>query len=164
VSVAVAELDVMPASEAATVLRSCCGATRWVDAMIAHRPFGSRDALFAAADDEWSRCTSSDWLEAFAHHPRIGERNVEGAAAAEQSGAQDAGRDIQEELRRANQAYEKKFGHIYIVCATGKTAEEMLEIARNRMSNDPQAELCVAAEQQRKIMQIRLRKLVGDDT
>jgi 2-oxo-4-hydroxy-4-carboxy-5-ureidoimidazoline decarboxylase len=158
----VAELDAMSESEAAEALRACCGSSRWVDAMTARRPFRSRDALFKAADEEWSRTNEKDWLEAFSHHPRIGDRSTKGWAAGEQQGAQNATLTVQDELARINREYEDKFGHIYIVCATGKTADEMLAIAKSRMSNDRETELRTAAEEQRKIMQIRLEKLTGD--
>lgn len=152
----------MSESEAAEALRACCGSSRWVDAMTGRRPFRSRDALFKAADEEWSRTNENDWLEAFSHHPRIGDRSTKGWAAGEQLGAQNATMTIQDELARINREYEDKFGHIYIVCATGKSADEMLAIAKSRMNNDRESELRVAAEEQRKIMQIRLEKLTGE--
>lgn len=132
--------------------------------MTDRRPFRSREAVIRAADEEWDRCSDRDWLEAFSHHPRIGDRDAHGRAAEEQSGARNASDTMVDELRRTNRAYEEKFGHIYIVCATGKSAEEMLAIARLRMQNDPGTELRIAAEEQRKIMQIRLRSLLGDAT
>ena len=89
---------------------------------------------------------------------------MRGTASDEQSGARGANEEIQAELERTNKAYEDKFGHIYIVCATGKTAEEMLDIARRRMQNDPATELRVAAEEQRRIMHLRLEKLLGAET
>jgi 2-oxo-4-hydroxy-4-carboxy-5-ureidoimidazoline decarboxylase len=163
-TVSIAELDAMSEEGVAEVLRSCCGSSRWVDAMTDRRPFRSRDSLFRASDEEWSRCTRDDWLEAFAHHPRIGDRHARGTAADEQAGARNASDDIQDELRYINRAYEEKFGHIYIVCATGKSAEEMLGVARARMDNDPETELRIAAEEQRKIMHIRLSKILGEET
>jgi 2-oxo-4-hydroxy-4-carboxy-5-ureidoimidazoline decarboxylase len=156
----VAELDAMRETEAAEALRACCGSSRWVDAMTARRPFRTRDALFVAADEEWNKTTETDWLEAFSHHPRIGERSSEGWAAGEQRGAQNAGAGVQDELTNINREYENRFGHIYIVCATGKSAEEMLAIAKSRMNNDRETELTTAAEEQRKIMHIRLAKLI----
>jgi 2-oxo-4-hydroxy-4-carboxy-5-ureidoimidazoline decarboxylase len=129
--------------------------------MTDRRPFRSRDAVFRAADEEWDKCTERDWLEAFLHHPRIGDRSAQGTASDEQAGARSATEELQLELERTNEAYEKKFGHIYIVCATGKSAGEMLDIARRRMQNDPDKELRVAADEQRKIMHLRLEKLLG---
>ena len=160
----ISELDAMSEQEVAAVFRECCGASRWVDGMTDRRPFRSRDAVFKAADEEWDQCTERDWVEAFSHHPRIGDRSAQGIASSEQSGARTATEEVRSELARANEAYEKKFGHIYIVCATGKTATEMLDIARQRMQNDSTTELRVAAEEQRKIMHIRLEKLLGAET
>jgi OHCU decarboxylase len=163
-SLSVTELDAMSESDAAQIFRSCCGASRWVDRMTARRPFRTRDAVFSVGDEEWSRCTEKDWLEAVGHHPRIGDTAARGAASEEQSGTRTADEHIREALAEVNRAYERKFGHIYIVCATGKSAEEMLDIARSRMVNDAETELALAAEEQRKIMQLRLRKLLGDDS
>ena len=154
----------MREQDVAEIFRGCCGSTRWVDAMTDRRPFRARAALVKAADEEWDRCDERDWLEAFSHHPRIGDLNAGGVAAEEQSGARNTALTTQEELRQVNRAYEERFGHIYIVCATGKSAEEMLAIARDRMNNDRETELRAAAEEQRKIMHMRLAKLLGDDT
>ncbi|HWW62934.1 MAG TPA: allantoicase, partial [Thermoanaerobaculia bacterium] len=143
-----------PAAE----LRSCCGSTEWVRRMIARRPFGSWSALSAAADELWRSLDRNDWLEAFAAHPRIGERKVASRwASQEQSGAASVSA---EELAEANRAYEQRFGHIYIVCATGRSGEELLALARERLSNAPDDELRLAAEEQRKITRLRLLKLV----
>ena len=158
------ELDAAAGADAHATLSACCGSSRWTGRMLARRPFGSRDALLTAAREEWWALSPDDWLEAFSHHPRIGDSTATGVAAAEQAGAQGAGTVVQDELRRVNQAYEEKFGHIYIVCATGKSADEMLEIARQRMNNDPATELRISAEEQRRIMHVRLRKLLGDET
>jgi 2-oxo-4-hydroxy-4-carboxy-5-ureidoimidazoline decarboxylase len=114
-----------------------------------------------AADECWNELGPEDWLEAFSHHPRIGDR-VSGVEAREQAGAQSAAQSIKEQLTLVNREYEKRFQHIYIVCATGKTAEQMLSIARSRLSNDPDTELKVAAEEQRKIMHLRLEKILNE--
>lgn len=159
----VEELDAMSPSEAAEVFRSCCGATRWVNEMVAMRPFHSTSRVHAAADEAWSRTSTADWLEAFSHHPRIGERKVEGWAKGEQAAVSSASESTQQQLAGINRAYEEKFGHIYIICATGRSAEEMLDIARKRMNNDADSELHAAAEEQRKIMQLRIRKLLGEN-
>jgi 2-oxo-4-hydroxy-4-carboxy-5-ureidoimidazoline decarboxylase len=171
VTIAVAELDELPSAQAAELLRACCGASRWVAGMVARRPFHTRDVALDEADDVWWSLDPDDWLEAFAHHPRIGERtgavpqDARGAAwsAGEQAGVADAGEDVQAALAAANRAYEARFGHIYIVCATGKSAEEMLAIVRTRLANDADTELRVAAEEQRKITRLRLEKLLTDD-
>jgi 2-oxo-4-hydroxy-4-carboxy-5-ureidoimidazoline decarboxylase len=179
VTIAVAELDELPSAQAAELLRACCGATRWVAGMVARRPFHTRDVALDEADDVWWSLDPDDWLEAFAHHPRIGEgrsaapqdpgsspgQAARAAAwsAGEQAGAAGAADDVQAALAAANRAYEARFGHIYIVCATGKSAEEMLAIARVRLANDADTELRVAAEEQRKITRLRLEKLLTDD-
>lgn len=159
----VMELDAMSEQDVAAAFRSCCGSSRWVDGMTDRRPFRSRGAVMKAADEEWSKCTSRDWLEAFSHHPRIGDQQAEGSAAAEQAGARNADESTRDELLAINRAYEEKFGHIYIVCATGKSADDMLQIARGRMSNNADTELRIAAEEQRKILHIRLSKLLGGE-
>jgi 2-oxo-4-hydroxy-4-carboxy-5-ureidoimidazoline decarboxylase len=168
--VPVPELDELPSAPAAELLRACCGAARWVDAMVGRRPFHTLDALLAEAEDAWWSLEPDDWLEAFAHHPRIGERagaapqDARGAAwsAGEQAGAAGAAAGVQDALAAANREYEARFGHIYIVCATGKSAEEMLAIARARLANDPETELRVAAGEQAKITRLRLEKLFTD--
>ena len=126
--------------------------------MIARRPFASEESLIAGANEAWDEAGPDDWREAFSHHPRIGDK-VSGKEAAEQAGAQSASTSVKDKLADINRAYEIKFGHIYIVCASGKSAEEMLEIAQDRLHNDAATELRIAAEEQRKIMELRLRKL-----
>jgi OHCU decarboxylase len=169
VKVSVAELDTMPKLQAAPLLADCCGSSQWVAGMLARRPFGSRAAVLFAADEIWRSLGPSDWREAFSHHPRIGERksaepqSERGSAwaAGEQSGMERADDDVRASLAAANREYEQRFGYIYIVFATGKSAEEMLALARERLRNDPDVELRVAAEEQRKITQLRLDNLLG---
>lgn len=163
----VAAFDRLPASEAARLLRACCGATRWVEGMLARRPFGDIRALLAAADDVWSRMGPADWREAFQHHPRLGEaRSAEpqdererGWSSGEQSGMRDAVSSERAELAAANAAYEQRFGYICIICATGLGAGEILTLTRERLTNEPGYELAIAAEEQRKITRLRLLKL-----
>lgn len=154
-----AELNSIGKAEAGELFRSCCGATKWVKSMVARRPFDTVDDVLASADEAWDECGPGDWLEAFSHHPRIGAR-VGGKEAAEQAGAQSASSNVRAELEEVNRAYEERFGHIYIVCATGKSAEAMLEIAKSRLANDPEREMRIAAGEQRRITQLRLRKLL----
>jgi OHCU decarboxylase len=162
----------MSESDAADALRSCCGSSKWVNEMLSRRPFDSAGELSSAADEAWDATGPNDWHEAFSHHPRIGERTAATAqsarasswSSAEQRGVQAADNSIQAQLAQVNHEYEHRFGHIYIVCATGKSAEEMLAIARERLSNDPDTELRIAAEEQRKIMHLRLEKFFGDTT
>lgn len=163
-----ARFNQLPAAAAAKHLRDCCGSSRWVEGMLSGRPFASVDALLAAADETWLATGTEDWNEAFAHHPRIGERKaaaaVSGSArdwsAAEQGTAARAGGAAQAALAEANQAYERRFGRIYIVCAAGRSAEELLTDVEARMKNDPERELAVAAEEQRKITRLRLEALI----
>jgi len=135
--------------------------------MLARRPFISVDAVLAQADDVWLSLDPNDWYEAFAHHPRIGERQsdaeqTERASAwsvNEQAAVAAAPDEMHEQLIEMNREYEARFGYIYIVCAAGKSAGELLGLARRRMNNSPAAELSVAAEEQRKITRLRLVKL-----
>jgi 2-oxo-4-hydroxy-4-carboxy-5-ureidoimidazoline decarboxylase len=169
VSATVAQLDVLPADRASQLLGDCCGSSRWISAMVARRPFGSMERLLAAADETWRSLGPDDWREAFAHHPRIGERRAarpeseRGAAwaAGEQAGMGVAGDDVRQALASANREYERRFGYIYIVCASGRTAEELLATVTERLRNDPDTELSVAAEEQRRITRLRLEKLLG---
>jgi OHCU decarboxylase len=164
-------LDTMPQLRAGELLRACCGSTAWVDGMLARRPFGARDALLRAADEVWKALDTMDWLEAFAHHPRIGEsksaasrggdERARGWSEGEQAGMRDAATPLRAALARANAAYVARFGYICIICATGKSAEELLAITQARLQNDPATELDVAAEEQRKITALRLDKLVA---
>lgn len=151
--------------EARELLRICCGASRWIDRMCARRPFGSREAALAAAHDEWFALGPGDWLDAFAHHPRIGD--LEGlkkkfaATAAvsqrEQAGVATATAEVLAALLEGNREYEARFGHIFIVCATGRSAGEMLGLLRTRLRNPPDHELLVAAQEHAKICELRLR-------
>jgi 2-oxo-4-hydroxy-4-carboxy-5-ureidoimidazoline decarboxylase len=170
-TITVAELDEMSESKAADLLADCCGSSQWVREMLAARPFGSREAVLSAADRIWSSLDASDWLDAFAHHPRIGEKHGAvsqgelGAAwsAGEQRNVASASENVRQSLAAVNEEYERRFGYIYIVCATGKTPEQMLELARQRLRNDAARELRIAAEEQRKITRLRLQKLLEED-
>ena len=142
-------------------LRSCCGSTAWVEAMAASRPFRDWNALVATSDRIWSQLKPEDVLEAFRAHPRIGEqRDSARWSAEEQSGTRASSRETIEALAKANRDYEAKFGHIFLICATGRTGDEILAVIRERMKNDPATELRAAADEQRKITALRLEKLV----
>jgi OHCU decarboxylase len=160
-------------SAALEAMLACCGSKRWAQAMVAQRPIASVWALSQASDRVWSTMLEPDWLEAFASHPRIGERqpvlvtphpSYRSAARSsewsqeEQSSAKAASELVLAELAEDNQRYEQRFGFTYIVCATGKSATEMLTILKRRLANDRETELREATEQQRQIMQIRLGK------
>ena len=138
-------------------LHRVCGSSEWVRRMLAARPMND---AFATSDEIWNALTPDDWREAFAAHPRIGEKKGGAWSSQEQSGTKSATDQVIQELANANRAYEERFGHIYIVCATGKSADEMLRTCFERLANDPETELRVAAEEQRKIMHLRLNKLV----
>jgi 2-oxo-4-hydroxy-4-carboxy-5-ureidoimidazoline decarboxylase len=158
------EIDAGTTDTARAILQRACGSTAWVDRMMARRPFGSQGALLSAARREWFALTEHDWLEAFSHHPKIGDRVALAArfpathdlSTQEQSAiglAQDA---VLNALAEANEAYVNRFGFIFIVCATGKTAEQMLALLRARLPNDRATELRNAAEEQSKITALRL--------
>ena len=163
----IAAFNALCDADARAALLSCCGSRRWADAMLARRPFASMADLLAAADAVWAGLDRADWLEAFAAHPRIGDlgglRKKFAAtahwSAGEQAGVAGAGEDVLRELAEGNRRYEERFGHIFIVCATGKTAAEMLRLLRARLPNEPAAELAVAAAEQAKITRLRLEKL-----
>jgi 2-oxo-4-hydroxy-4-carboxy-5-ureidoimidazoline decarboxylase len=161
-------LNALPDLEARELLLRCCGATRWVDGMLQSRPFESMAGLHGAADAVWERLGSADYLEAFAHHPEIGadvdELRRKFATTAElsrseQEGAADASESTLLGLRDGNHEYRERFGYSFIVCATGKSADEMLLILRARLENAPARELGVAAAEQSKITHLRLEKL-----
>jgi 2-oxo-4-hydroxy-4-carboxy-5-ureidoimidazoline decarboxylase len=154
-------LDFAPAGEARTLLAGCCGSARWVDAMLARRPFGSTTALVESAASIWRGLSEADWLEAFSHHPRIGDKRADGIAKREQSGVASASEEIVRQLADANREYEARFGYIFIICATGKSADSMLEALRARLGNEADREIRIAAEEQLKITQLRLAGLGG---
>ncbi len=160
------EFNALPAVQAESALMDCCGSARWAASVASQRPYANTEALHKAADSIWWKLERADWLEAFSHHPQIGDKPASGSdsarqwAAGEQSGARAATDDVKARLARANRAYFEKFGYIYIVCATGKTAEGMLAILNQRLQNDIPSELSIAAEQQRLITRIRLEKLL----
>jgi 2-oxo-4-hydroxy-4-carboxy-5-ureidoimidazoline decarboxylase len=146
---------------------NCCGARRWAEEMTHGRPYVSDQALVEKAQQAWEQFGRDDWLEAFGAHPKIGDIEslkakygaTKNLAASEQSGVAQASQQVLEELAAKNKEYEEKFGYIFIVCATGKTADEMLNILRSRIVNSPDEELKIAIEEQKKITRLRLEKL-----
>ena len=162
------DLNSLSKEEAEAQLLKCCGSTLWARRMAEERPFRDLQDLTAKADAVWWALDEEDWLEAFSRHPKIGEQKSERAqvkeaarwSEAEQAGASGAGEETKLALAEANREYERKFGYIYIVCATGKSADEMLAILRGRLQNDADREIHVAAEEQRRIMHLRLQKLL----
>lgn len=152
-----------PEPEALAAMLACCAAQRWAATMVAARPLDSIVVLNETADRIWSTMAEPDWLQAFAAHPRIGERSHASKQSAtwslqEQSSVSVAGEHTLAQLAEGNVAYEKRFGFTYIVCATGKSADEMLFILNRRLTRTRDAELHEAAEQQRQILQLRLGK------
>jgi 2-oxo-4-hydroxy-4-carboxy-5-ureidoimidazoline decarboxylase len=163
-----AYLNGLAVADAAAALRRCCGAKRWVQQMTALRPFASSDALFTAAERVWRDLSVEDHLEAFAHHPRIGATPGElerrfGATASlsgkEQAGVAAATTDVLEALREGNIEYEQRFGFVFLVCATGKSASEMLALLNERLPHDRLIELQIAAAEHAKITRLRLAGL-----
>jgi 2-oxo-4-hydroxy-4-carboxy-5-ureidoimidazoline decarboxylase len=165
-----------PLEAGAIQILPCCGSIAWARAMAARRPLRDEAALMAASDEAWRSLTESDWMEAFNSHPRIGESNAPHPSAQqssvqptpvqpssawameEQKEVAGAGDTVKIALGEGNREYERRFGRIFIVCATGKSATELLEILRRRLQNDARTELYEAAEQQRQITRIRLKK------
>jgi 2-oxo-4-hydroxy-4-carboxy-5-ureidoimidazoline decarboxylase len=146
------------------LLDRACGSSRWVEQMMHRRPFGSRAALLAAARTEWETLDERDWREAFTHHPKIGDRDALRArfpathalSAREQSGVDGATDAVLDALADGNRHYEATFGYIFIVCASGLSAGEMLARLQARLANDPAHEIRIAAAEQAKITALRL--------
>jgi OHCU decarboxylase len=161
-----------PEQTALEAMLTCCGATRWAAAMTAARPIPTPESLYETADRIWSQMQEPDWLEAFACHPRIGDRkpvaHVSTQSASwskqEQSSTQTAADQTLLRLALLNAQYKEQFGFTYIICATGKSVEEMLAILERRSANDRITELKEAAEQQRQIILIRLSKWLQKET
>lgn len=162
----------MSREQSTEYLLRCCGSTRWADRMTTSRPFKTTEDIFSEALRHWHDLETKDWLEAFSHHPRIGDiasmREKYAATAhwatEEQRGAVGASDEILHRLAACNASYEKKFGHIFLVCATGKSAAEMLQILESRMIHDSTIEMNVAVNEQAKITRLRLEKLFTDET
>jgi OHCU decarboxylase len=162
------QLNELPSKQLEEQFLDCCGSINWANRMMEEQPFATVEELLKKAESVWWSLNQADWLEAFRSHPKIGEQKatekVSTAAQKwskqEQSGVNDAAPDTRRELAHLNQQYERKFGYIYIVCATGKSPEEMLSILKHRMDNAPAEELRVAAAEQAKITELRLKKLL----
>lgn len=163
------KLNSLPAADAEQEFLKCCGSRNWARRMVDARAHRSVSELVETADEAWWSLEPHDWLEAFRSHPKIGEKKAAAAtaaeaqhwSAAEQAGVNNSAQQTLDELARLNQEYEKKFGYIFIVCASGKSSEEMLAILRARLENDPKEELRIAAGEQAKITELRLKKLLA---
>ena len=162
------QFNSLSTDEAFEALFRCCGSTAWAEAMDSERPFESRAALVERAESLWWSLDKKDWLEAFDAHPKIGDidslREKYSASRSwsegEQQGVEGASEQILTRLAEANEEYEERFGYIFIVCATGKSAGEMLSILEDRLPNEPDEELRIAAGEQAKITEIRINKLL----
>jgi OHCU decarboxylase len=156
----------LPQDKAVQELLACCGSSSWARGLVSRRPIEDERSLLQSSDELWKRLAEKDWMEAFSKHPRIGERKAPADAGAqsaawsnqEQAGAATGDPAIQQALAEGNREYEERFGRVFIVCATGKSATEILEILRRRLANDDASELRQSAEEQRKITNIRLKK------
>ena len=156
------QINTLFEERAEAALRRCCASADWTRQMMGARPFSGWEDLMEKADRIWWSLDAASWREAFAAHPRIGERRPEEAwASEEQSGVVASSSTVTTALFEANRVYEKRFGHIYIVCASGRSGEEMLALAEERLKNAPADELRIGAEEQRKITRLRLLKLVS---
>lgn len=163
-------LNALDDEEARRAFYKCCAAQRWAKELVARRPFGSAQELYTVSDQVWWQLDRDDWLQAFDGHPKIGDmdslREKYGDSRSwsegEQHGVDGASEEILQRLADGNTAYEEKFGYIFIVCATGKSASEMLTILEDRLPNDPDEEIKIAAGEQAKITRIRLEKLLDD--
>ena len=163
------EFNELPEGVVKDELERCCGSNRWCSAITARRPYASIEALQEMSDKVWAGLSKQDWQEAFKHHPRIGD--VESLRAKfsstavwakdEQKGALGASNAAIEGLAKGNIDYEKRYGHIFLICATGKSADEMLAALLARMGNDGETELKIAAAEQAKITRLRLEKLLA---
>jgi 2-oxo-4-hydroxy-4-carboxy-5-ureidoimidazoline decarboxylase len=155
------ELNILEHREAQRALLACCGSSRWAQEMMARRPFSNIERLHATAHDAWWSLGEPEWREAFACHPKIGEnRPVSHWSSQEQKGMAAATVDTADAIAAMNHEYRERFGYIFIVCATGKSAAEMRDLLEQRLKNDPQEELRIAASEQMKITHLRLDKLL----
>jgi 2-oxo-4-hydroxy-4-carboxy-5-ureidoimidazoline decarboxylase len=164
------DLDTINAWEAAQAQAAflrCCGSMGWAATMAAQRPFFTEADLCKAAENSWESLSRADWLEAFAAHPKIGDvdtlrqkfSTTTEWSAQEQAGVRGAAEEVVQALADGNRAYEARFGYLFIVCASGKTAEEMLALLRQRLNHAPEEELRIAAAEQKQITYLRLKKL-----
>lgn len=163
------DLNILPKEQLKAELFKCCGSTTWVEKMLPFFPADDMAELLYDAEDQWYECSEADWLEAFTHHPKIGDieslkikfATTAGWASGEQGAVTQASEETLRALAKGNEEYEKKFGFIFIVCATGKRAEEMLALLQERLANDREHEIVIAMDEQNKITQIRLQKLLS---
>lgn len=163
------ELNILDKQKLREELFKCCGSSTWVEKMLKVFPMDDLVELLEDAEEKWFECTEEDWKEAFSQHPEIGDTEAlkkkfsnPGWAAGEQEGVNEASQQTLEALAEGNRLYKARFGYIFIVCATGKSAEEMLGLLHARLPNAPEEEIKIAADEQNKITKIRLEKLLED--
>ena len=162
----ISEFNLLNKDAKSALLQQCCGSKTWISKMLEEELPEDGETLLNVAEEKWSDCTEEDWREAFLHHPKIGD--IEGLrkkfskdqfAGGEQSLVNVASEQTLVALAKGNKEYEEKFGYIFIVCATGKSADEMLAILQSRLVNDPKKEIKIEMEEQNKITKLRLQKL-----
>jgi OHCU decarboxylase len=162
-----ATFNALPHDDAAEELLACCGSRRWAAAVAGLRPYRDLDHLLQEADEAWRALDEDDWLEAIEAHPRIGERAAGGGAherwsAGEQAEAQRSEQAVRDEIARLNVEYERRFEHVFLISAAGRSGEEILAELRRRLRNDPATELRIAADEQAKITRLRLERLMAE--
>ena len=163
----ITEFDQLAQEKKKVLLEQCCGSSAWTNKMLDSLPVGNLSELLDLAEEKWHECNRKDWLEAFEHHPMIGDINslkkkyasTLTLATHEQSGVNSATEELLKELAETNKAYKNKFGYIFIVCASGKSAEQILQLITQRITNDTETEIKIAMEEQNKITKLRLEKL-----
>ena len=170
------QLNRLSVADAATAFEQCCGASEWTERMVFSRPFESLGEVLETSDTIWEECDVDDYEEAFSFHPRIGELSEEDRkrattgqladlgmkwAAQELKSLETSAPEVLEKLADANDEYEEKFGHIFVVSAPGKSGQELLTMLQARMGNDPKDEILIAAAEQNKITKLRLKKLLA---
>jgi 2-oxo-4-hydroxy-4-carboxy-5-ureidoimidazoline decarboxylase len=163
------ELNILPKHQLRDELLKCCGSLAWANRMLPFIPADDMIELLEDAEEQWWQCSEDDWKEAFAHHPEIGDveslakkfASTAQWASGEQRGVSLASAQTIQALAESNRLYKEKFGYIFIVCATGKTAVEMLDILKSRLENSPEDEIKIAADEQNKITKLRIEKLLN---
>ena len=160
----IARFNEMPAEEAVRKLYSCFASRSWAEQVAGGRPYADFASLWDACEAAWSRLATADWLAAFAAHPRIGEKggHAPDSSEREQSGVHAARRATMDALAEENRRYEARFGHVFLISASGRSADELLSALRQRMSNDAATEIGVAAAEHRKITRLRLERMLAE--
>ncbi len=157
-----AEFDALPAAAAGAALLECCASPRWAELVAGGRPYGTVTALLDRAEAVLAGLDEAQVDLALAGHPRIGDRPVHASSVREQAGMAGAAPEVRAALADGNRAYEQRFGHVYLVCADGRPAAELLDVLRSRLDNDPAVERAVLRTELAKINRIRLGRLMED--